>query len=238
MFGAPGVSTGINANTWATMLPMDVTTAVNTRKSARAFTSDPVSDETIEQLLKSASRAPSGGNVQPWRIFVVNGDAMTRFKDVVANGQIEPAAYEIYPSGLTEPYRTSRFNIGMQLYASVGIARDDKEGRGRQMMKNFDFFGAPATIFCFLDRQMGPPQWADLGMFLQTFMLLATEAGLDTCPQEAWVNWEKTITDFVGAGPELRLFCGVALGTIDKDDPVNTVQSAREPLDVFATFVD
>lgn len=221
----------------ATMNFMDVTTAVNARKSVRGFLSDPVSDETIAQLLTTASRAPSGGNVQPWRIFVVNGETMTRFKSTIANGQIEEAAYEIYPAGLTEPYRTSRFNIGMALYDSLGIARDDRAGRGKQMMKNFDFFDAPASIFCFIDRQMGPPQWADLGMFLQTFMLLASEAGLDTCAQEAWVNWASTISEFVGAGPELELFCGVALGTIDEDHPANSVHSEREPLDVFTTFV-
>lgn len=217
---------------------MDVTTAVHRRKSARGFLADPVSNDTIAELLSAASRAPSGGNVQPWRIFVVNGEAMTRFKDVIANGQIEEAAYEIYPAGLTEPYRTSRFELGMALYDAVGVARDDKAGRGAQMMKNFDFFGAPSAIFCYTDRQMGPPQWADLGMFLQTFMLLATEAGLDTCPQEAWVNWESTISKFVAAGPELQLFCGVALGHIDETEPANTLESKREPLDVFASFVD
>ncbi len=217
---------------------MNVTTAVTTRKSVRAFLPDPVSDEVISQLLATASRSPSGGNVQPWRVFVLNGDAMDRFKQVVANGTIEEPAYDIYPPKLSEPYRTSRFDLGMALYAAVGIARDDKDGRFQQMLKNFDFFGAPAAIFCFVDRQMGPPQWADLGMFLQTFMLLATEAGLDTCAQEAWANWEKTVTDFVGAGPELRLFCGVALGTIDNTDPANTVQSQRVPVEGFTVFVN
>lgn len=217
---------------------MDVTNAVLTRKSVRGFLPDPVSQETIAQLLRTASRSPSGGNVQPWRIFVLNGDAMQRFRRAVAEGKIEAPGYDIYPPGLTEPYRTSRFNLGMALYSAVGVAREDKEGRLNQMLKNFDFFGAPAAIFCFVDRQMGSPQWSDLGMFLQTFMLLATEAGLGTCAQESWNSWEQTITEFVGAGPELRLFCGMALGTIDEDDPANTVQSERDPLEVFATFVE
>lgn len=217
---------------------MDVTTAVQARKSIRAFTSDPVSNETISELLRVASRAPSGGNVQPWRIFVVNGEAMERCREAIAAGSAEAAAYDIYPSGLGEPYRTSRFEIGMQLYETLGIARDDKEGRGNQMLKNFDFFGAPTAIFCYVDRQMGPPQWSDLGMFLQTFMLLATEAGLGTCAQEAWVNFESTITKFVEAGPELQMFCGVAIGKEDTAEVVNTVVSKREPLEVFATFVD
>ncbi len=219
------------------MAPMDVTSAVKARKSVRGFLPDPVSNETIRTLLTTASRAPSGGNLQPWRIYVINNEAMTRFKQTIAEGEMEDPAYEIYPKKLSEPYRTSRFELGMALYDAVGIARDDKDGRFAQMLKNFDFFGAPAAIFCFLDRQMGPPQWADLGMFVQTFMLLATEAGLDTCPQEAWVNWERTITDFVGAPSELQLFCGVAIGKIDEDNPANTVVSQRVAVEKFATFV-
>ncbi len=156
---------------------MNVTDAVNARKSVRAFLPDPVSDDVIARLLTTASRAPSGGNVQPWRIYVVNGESMTRFRDFLADRPIEPAAYDIYPSPLHEPYRSSRFKVGEDMYATLGIERDDKAGRLAQFAKNLDFFGAPAAIFCFIDRIMGPPQWSDLGMFLQTFMLLAQEAG-------------------------------------------------------------
>jgi len=217
---------------------MDVTTAVLQRKSVRAFLADPVSDETIAELLTKAARAPSGGNVQPWRIFVVNGDAMTRFLAHISSRKIESSAYEIYPSPLKEPYRTSRFELGEDMYSLIGIPRDDKAARFEQMMKNFEFFGAPAAMFCFIDRVMGPPQWSDLGMFLQTFMLLAQEAGVDTCPQEAWASWEQAISDFVGAPDELRLFCGMAIGHQDTSDPINQLHSKREPLETFATFVE
>jgi hypothetical protein len=144
--------------------PMTVTEAVNRRKSIRAFRPDPVDDDTIARLLVTASRAPSGGNVQPWRIYVVNGEAMARFRQFLVDRPIEPPAYDIYPKGLTEPYRTSRFKIGEDMYATIGIGRDDKPGRLAQFAKNLDFFGAPAAIFCFIDEQMGPPQWSDLGM--------------------------------------------------------------------------
>lgn len=216
---------------------MDVSTAVDRRSSIRAFLDTPVSDDVIAELLTKSSRSPSGGNVQPWRIYVVNGDSMTRFREFLSGRDMEEAAYEIYPPELKEPYKTARFTIGMQMYDKLGIARDDKAARFGQMMKNYDFFGAPAAIFCFVDRQMGPPQWSDLGMFLQTFMLLAQEAGIDTCPQEAWAVWEKTITEFVGAPEEERLFCGVALGHADPDEPVNSLRSERFPLEDFATFV-
>ncbi len=217
---------------------MDVTTAVNRRKTVRAFTDEPVDDAVLAELLTKASRAPSGGNVQPWRIYVINGEVTNRFRSFIAGRDGEQPAYDVYPKGLTEPYRTSRFAIGEQIYSKLGIAREDKPARYAQMAKNYDFFGAPASIFCFMDRQMGEPQWSDCGMFLQTFMLLAQEAGLDTCPQEAWAMWEGAISEFVGAPPEQRLFCGVAIGHEDTDHPINSVVSEREPLEVFATFVE
>jgi nitroreductase len=216
---------------------MDVTDAVNRRKSIRAFMPDPVSDDTLRDLLSAASRSPSGGNVQPWRIYVVNGDSMTRFREFIAERQPGAPAYDIYPKGLTEPYRSSRYAIGEQMYAAIGVERDDKAGRFAQFAKNLDFFGAPAAFFCFFDRQMGPPQWSDLGMFLQTFMLLAQEAGLDTCAQEAWAVHEEAVSEFVGAPDEQQIFCGMAIGHADTDHPINSVESAREPLEVFARFV-
>ena len=216
---------------------MNVTEAVHARKSIRAFRPDPVDDATIAQLLATASRSPSGGNVQPWRIYVVNGASMARFREFIATRPMEPPAYDIYPAGLTEPYRSSRYKIGEDMYGTLGIEREDKAGRLSQFAKNIDFFGAPAAIFCFIERQMGPPQWSDLGMFLQTFMLLAQEAGLDTCPQEAWAVYEKAVSEFVGAPPEQRIFCGVAIGHADWDHPINSLESEREPLDVFVRFV-
>lgn len=214
-----------------------MTDAVNARKSVRAFLPDPVSDDVIARLLTTASRAPSGGNVQPWRIYVVNGDSMTRFRGFLADRQIESPAYDIYPSPLHEPYRSSRFKVGEDMYATLGIERDDKAGRLGQFAKNMDFFGAPAAIFCFVERIMGPPQWSDLGMFLQTFMLLAQEEGLGTCPQEAWAVYENAVSEFVGAPEEQRIFCGVALGHVDTAAPINSLVTEREPLDVFTRFV-
>ena len=216
---------------------VNVTDAVNARKSVRAFLPDPVSNEVIAELLTNASRAPSGGNVQPWRIYVVNGESMARFREFLADRPVEVPAYDIYPSPLHEPYRSSRFKVGEDMYATLGIERDNKAGRLAQFAKNLDFFGAPAAIFCFIDRIMGPPQWSDLGMYLQTFMLLAQEAGLDTCAQEAWAVYEQAVSEFVGAPDEQRIFCGVAIGHADPNAAINTLTTEREPLEVFAKFV-
>ena len=123
------------------------------------------------------------------------------------------------------------------MYGLLGIPREDKSARFEHLARNYDFFGAPASIFCFVDRIMGPPQWSDLGMFLQSFMLLAQEAGLDTCPQEAWASKSETVSTFVDAPEELMLFCGVAIGHANPEAPVNSLESDREPLSSFATFV-
>lgn len=216
---------------------MNFVDIVHRRRSTRAFLDTPVSDDQIRDLLEVAARAASGGNVQPWKIFVINGDAMVRFRSFLEQRAPEPAGYEIYPPSLWEPHRSARFELGEQMYETIGIARDDKAARLAQMAKNFEFFGAPAAFFCFIDTRMGPPQWSDLGMFLQTFMLAAVDAGLDTCPQEAWTNYTGAVTEFVGAGQELLLFCGMAIGYGDQDHPINALRSERLPVEEFATFV-
>ena len=216
---------------------MTVSETVRRRASIRAFTDQPVDDDQLRSLLETAARAPSGGNVQPWRIYVVNGESMSRFRDHIAGRPLEQAEYDIYPPSLWEPYRTNRFALGEAMYATLGIEREDKAGRLAQFARNDDFFGAPAGLFCFIDRGMGPPQWSDLGMFLQTFMLVAVEAGLDTCPQEYWTVRHGAVQEFVGAPENEMLFCGMAIGYADRDAPVNSLHSERMPLDEWARFV-
>ena len=217
---------------------MNVSDAVAARKSIRRFLQQPVSDELLRELLEKAKRAPSGGNLQPWRVYVINGDSTPKFLDYLNTSEVkDKAEYAVYPPDLKSPYRDSRFKVGEDMYALLGIPRDDKPARFAHLARNFEFFGAPAGFFCFVDRCMGPPQWSDLGMFLQTFMLLAQEAGLDTCAQEAWANRAQSVANFVGAPEELMLFCGMAIGYKDPDQPVNTLVSDREPFDVWAKFV-
>ncbi len=217
---------------------MDVTEAVHKRMSVRQFRPDPIGDDVLRALLVDASRSPSGGNVQPWRVYVLNGDSMSRFRAFAAEQPpLDQPEYDIYPAELSEPYRTNRFTIGEQMYATLGIARDDKDGRRHQFAQNNDFFGAPAALFMFLDRQMGPPQWSDAGMFLQTVMLLAVDRGLATCAQEYWSVRHKTVSTFVGAPENEMLFCGMAIGYPDDTAPINGLKSERMPLDQWATFL-
>lgn len=217
---------------------MHVHEAVHIRSSIRDFLPTPIDDEVLRELLTDAARAPSGGNLQPWRIYVVNGESMARLRDhLPTQPPIEAGEYDIYPPSLVEPYRTNRFTVGEQMYALLGIPREDKAARLTQFARNGDFFGAPAALFCFVDRSMGPPQWSDLGMFLQTFMLLAVERGLATCAQEYWSVRHGAIRSFVGAPAEEMLFCGMAIGYANPEAPVNTLHSERMPLDDWARFV-
>ena len=142
-------------------MAMNVTSAVEKRSSVRAFLNTAVPNELIKELLIKSSRSASGGNVQPWKIFVINNSAMNNFLEFQRNWtKPEIPAYDIYPPKLKEPYRTSRYELGEQMYELLGIGRDDKEARLAQVMQNFRFFGAPCAFFCYVDRQMGPPQWS------------------------------------------------------------------------------
>ena len=142
---------------------MKVTDAVLARSSTRAFLDTVVDDALIKKILTIASQSPSGGNLQPWKIYVINGPSMKNFLDFQSTwSEPESPVYEIYPPNLKEPYRTSRYELGEQMYELLGIPREDKQARLEQVMKNFNFFGAPCAFFCFIDRQMGPPQWSDL----------------------------------------------------------------------------
>lgn len=218
---------------------MNVSEAVVARRSIRSFLDTPVSDTQISQLLEKAARAPSGGNVQPWRVFVINGPTMPKFLQFLEETDPrEQPAYEIYPKELPSPYRDSRFKVGEDMYKLLNIPREDKPSRFAHLARNFKFFDAPAAFFCFIDKTMGPPQWSDLGMFLQTFMLLAQEAGLDTCAQEAWANRSQAVASFVGAEDNLMLFCGMAIGHKNPAADVNSLVSDRAPLDAWAKFVE
>ena len=217
---------------------MKVSEAVASRKSIREFLKTPVKNSLIKDLLSKSARAANGGNLQPWQIFVINNESMTAFlKHQSEWTEPETPAYDIYPSGLKEPYRPSRYELGEQMYNFLNISREDKEARFKQVLKNFEFFGAPAAIFCFVDRQMGPPQWSDLGMFLQTFMLLGQEVGIDTCAQEAWSMKQESVSNFFKVDDETMLFCGMAIGYKDPDAIVNKLNSERRPVEQWATFL-
>ena len=149
---------------------------------------------------------------------------------------MEEPEYDVYPQKLWEPHRTYRYEVGEEMYALIGIERENKMGRMMQMAENFRFFGAPLGLFFSLNKGFGPPQWSDLGMLMQTIMLLACEHGLDTCAQEAWSRWPNTIRAFCGHDDEMMIFSGMAMGYRDQKHPINNLRSSRAELDDFTTF--
>ena len=215
---------------------MKVSDALEERMSVRAFTSQTVPLETLTRVFEKSARAPSGGNLQPWHIVILAGEKLDEFKELMRKrlaGEPHPegeaAEYAVYPSNLKEPYRTARYEVGEEMYGLLGIGRDEKPKRLEWFANNYQFFGAPAAAFCFVDRIMGPPQWSDLGMYLQSVMLLFQEEGIDTCPQECWSTHPKTVHDFCEMPEELMLFCGMAIGYRDPDHPVNQLRTKRLP---------
>ena len=220
---------------------MNVSDAVASRRSVRGFLDTPVDPAVIRRVVEKAGRAPSGGNLQPWHIDVVAGEPLNELKAIMRQRMAaapggEPTEYDIYPKVLTAPYKNYRFAVGEELYRALGIPREDKMARMMWFARNFQFFGAPLALFCTVAKTMGPPQWSDLGMYLQTLMLLLREAGLDSCPQECWAIYPATIRGFLGVPDDRMLFTGMAIGFKDDADPANAARADRAPLADFATF--
>ncbi|HTO39511.1 MAG TPA: nitroreductase [Rhizomicrobium sp.] len=221
---------------------MNVRDAILTRKSVRAFRPDPVPEATIRDILAVASRAATGGNLQPWRVHVLSGEGREELLRRVAAKRAEtpmgePPQYKIYPPDLTEPFRSRRFRVGEMMYATVNIPREDKAARLNFFAKNWEFFGAPVGLIVTMDRQMQEGQWADLGMFLQNVMLMARSHGLHSCAQESWAVWHNVVREYLKVPENEIVFCGMALGYADETAPVNTLVSERASVDEFASFV-
>ncbi|MCY1060440.1 nitroreductase [Nannocystis sp. SCPEA4] len=215
--------------------------AVRSRRAVRGFTDRQVPRDVLERVLSAAAWSPSGSNLQPWRIYVVTGGPLGELKKragerVAAGDPWDERQYEMYPADLKSPYRERRSAFGQERYSALGITHEDWEARQRAAAANWDCFGAPAALFCYIDRDMGRPQWADLGMYLQTVMLLLRAEGLHSCPQMAWSVYRKTVAEIVSPPDELILFCGMSIGF--EDVTVKYVRTGRAPLAGTVTFVE
>ena len=221
---------------------MDVFEAVASRYSCRAFLPTPVPKTIVGDILLRAARAPSAGNMQPWRVYALAGDPLAQLKALMAPRMAkelpkgEGTDYTIYPEPLTEIYKARRFEVGELLYKAIGIPREDRPARYKQYARNYSFFGAPVALFFAREKSHGPAQWADIGGYLQTIALLARGHGLHTCPQQAWVSFNRTIRSFLKLSDHLMIYSGMALGYEDSEAPINKWRSPRAALDSFATF--
>ena len=221
---------------------------INARMSARAFTSELPSRDLIEHILGVASRAPSGTNTQPWKVYVLEGKIRDELCNKVCDayqsisknpelGKDFEEAYSYYPEKWFSPYIDRRRENGWGLYGLLGITKGDKDKMHAQHRKNFEAFGAPVCLFFTIDKELGKGSMLDYGMFLQNFMVAARGEGLDTCPQAAWNDYSKIILPLIGAQDNEMLVCGMALGYANKSEVVNTFHTPRVPAEEFTTWL-
>src|SRR5437899_2893962 len=216
--------------------------AIRSRQSVRAFLPTPVGRTTVEELLRLASRSASGSNIQPWRVRVIAGDAKNRLEkaifDAVARDGFEPYQREwnYYPVNWREPFLGRRRKIGWGMYNLLGVAKGDFEGTQRARMRNYEFFGAPVGMIFTLDEDLEIGSWLDLGIYLGTLMIAARGHGLHTCPQAAFADFHSIIRRLLNIPESEIVVCGMALGHIDPDAPVNGLKTERADLNAFATF--
>lgn len=220
---------------------MDVSEAVRRRISTRAFRPERLEAGEVRDWLETAQRAPSGGNVQPWRVIAVAGEAKDEIitlaqKTLAANPKGEPTDRPIYPPDLWGVYNERRKRVGEMMYEALGIPRDDRAARLAWFANNFRFFGAPLALFFVIDERMGHGQWAHMGMYMQTLALLAVERGWASCMQECWGILRPSLKAHFALPETEMVYCGMAVGIADKSHPVNTLYAERAPLEEVVEF--
>lgn len=222
-----------------------VDAAITSRRSIRAFLDKPVERADLERILEVAARAPSGTNTQPWKVYVLTGQARARLSEAILAVNADPEQaprhteeYAYYPRAWISPYIERRRKVGWDLYALLGLTRENKAGMAAQHARNYRFFDAPVGLIFTIDRIMEQGSWLDYGMFLQNIMVAARGRGLDTCPQAAFTQYHRVIAQQLGLPENEMVVCGMALGWADPDKVENTLVTEREPLAHFARFMD
>ena len=219
--------------------------AITSRRSIRAFLSTPIAHEDIQELLSVAARAPSGSNTQPWKVYVLTGATRQRLSDAIMATYLDSEKvsehkeeYNYYPFKWVAPYVDRRRKVGWDLYALLGLTRENKSGMQAQHGRNYQFFDAPVGLIFTIDRVMEQGSWLDYGMFLQNVMIAARARGLDTCPQAAFTQFHKVISQVLELPESEQVVCGMALGYADQEKIENTLITEREPLSGFAKFME
>jgi nitroreductase len=227
---------------------MSVVDLLHRRRSVRGFLDKPVAKEVVVRLLHAASRAPSGTNMQPWRVYVLTGAAKDRLvREVLARRELEPhrekppkpfGEYDYNPEPLFEPFLSRRRKVGFDLYQLLGVAKGDRAASWVVAGRNFEFFGAPVGLIFTIDKSLQHGSWLDYGIFLQSLMLAANDVGLGACAQAAWRHYHDIIRPLCGIPENEIIVCGMSLGYADMDAPANQLVTEREPVESFARFLD
>ncbi|MFN3989072.1 MAG: nitroreductase [Erythrobacter sp.] len=217
---------------------MNVTQAVTTRRSVRAFLDKPVPYEVIRRVMDTARWAPSGCNYQPWQAAILTGKALADFRALIADKPMGQLEYSWDAPGAHPEYKARLGCVSAKMFEAMGIARDDGQARMAAMLRNKTNFDAPALLLCYFPKFMLEPQWSDTGMWLQTIALLLREEGLDSCFQEFMAFYAKEVREFLGLdADETMFFCGMAIGYRDPDAPVNNFERERVPLENQVRFL-
>ena len=222
-----------------------VDAAITSRRSIRAFLDQPVAREDVEKILEVAARAPSGTNTQPWKVYVLTGQARSRLSEAILAVHLDPELsrqhteeYAYYPREWVSPFVDRRRKVGWDLYSLLGLTRDNKAGMAAQHARNFRFFDAPVGLIFTIDRIMEQGSWLDYGMFLQNIMVAARGRGLDTCPQAAFTQYHRIIAEQLQLPANETVVCGMALGWADPSKIENSLVTEREPLASFVHFME
>ena len=221
---------------------MNIKEAIEKRFSVRAFTKEVPDIETIKAILKTAGTAPSGGNIQPWKVYVLTENAKNELSKKTLynfdNGIQEDIEYDIYPKPLADEYKKRRYECGADMYNALAIGKDDLDSRFKQIRENYNFFGAPLGMIITIDKSFGKNGWGHVGMFLENLWLSAIDYGLGICLQESWSIYPKTVKEVTKHPDNEIVWCGVAVGYEDSSNPINQYRTKREDLDSFVKFID
>lgn len=220
-----------------------VEAAIATRRAVRAFLPDPVDPALVRQILSVAANAPSGTNMQPWKVRVIGPQARNRLETALlaalaSGGRPKAEEYRYYPETFREPYLSRRRKVGWDLYGLLGVTRGDTEGMTRQLAANLRFFDAPVALMVTIDRDLELGSWLDLGMFVQNVLTLAQAHGLNSCPQAIFASFYPIVKSELGIPEDEVVVCGIALGQADPDAPANRLVPEREPVEAFTTWLD
>ena len=221
---------------------MNLNELIKSRYSVRSFTDDTVDIETIREILEISSNAPSGGNIQPWKVYVVTGKTKEKLiKKALSNfdnGVQEKIEYDIYPRPLDEEYKRRRSECARDMYTALSIKQDDTELRLSQIRENFKFFGAPVGMIVTIDKAFAENGWGHVGMFIQNICLSAVDNDMGTCLQESWSIYPETVKNVLNIPDNEVVWCGIALGYPNKDHPINNYRTSRESIEKFVTFIE
>jgi nitroreductase len=217
--------------------------AIRSRRAVRAFLPDPVDPALVRHLLDLAAQAPSGTNMQPWKVRVLGPESRARLETALLKALDDPVfkpeeEYRYYPETFAEPYLSRRRKVGWDLYGLLGVTKGDREGARRHVAYNLRFFGAPVALMMTIDRSLEIGSWLDLGMFVQNLLIAAQGHGLDSCPQAIFARFHPVVREVLAIPESEIVVCGIALGRADPTAPANRLVPEREPVENFTTWLD